>query len=162
MVKLILCTLIIVSLLSCGNSTNIDIEQTPDVSLLPTTEIIQSPDELPPTTESNLVLDITYPPRPLEIVNLPDELYQMNESTYANNLRYDFIVKKRTDLTISVETLAGDFNLGIQDKDSKIFVYEMRNFQTDTDNVILEPGTYSIIIKESKHYGSYLIIGNSI
>jgi len=65
-------------------------------------------------------------------------------------------------LTITVETLSGDFNLGIQNKDSKVFVYDMKNFQSGTDNVILEPGNYSIIIKESMHYGSYHITGNPI
>ena len=133
---------------------------------MPTTEIVQTPDtEISSTTENtenNLILDITHPPQPIEIVNLPDELYHTDESTYANNLRYDFIVKKQTNLTITVETLSGDFNLGIQDKDSKDFVYEMKNFQSGTDIVILEPGNYSIIIKESKHYGSYHIVGNPI
>lgn len=96
-----------------------------------------------------------------EIVNLPDELYVANNSAFSYMLCYDFTVKETTELSITVETESGNFNLGIQNTDLDNYVYEMKEFQakTETDSTILEPGNYRIIINQSFHYGSYHLVG---
>ncbi len=97
-----------------------------------------------------------------EIVNLPEELYHTNASASAYMLCYDFTIKETTELSITVETESGDFNLGIKNKDSNDYVYEMKEFQaeTETDSAVLEPGNYRIVINQRFHYGSYHILGS--
>jgi beta-lactamase regulating signal transducer with metallopeptidase domain len=97
-----------------------------------------------------------------DIINLPDELYIANNSASSYMLCYDFMVKETTELSITVETESGNFNLGIKNKDSDNYVYEMKEFQakTETDSSILEPGNYRIIINQSFHYGSYHLVGS--
>ncbi len=75
---------------------------------------------------------------------------------------YDFTIKETTEFSITVETEAGDFNLGIKNKDSNDYVYEMKEFQAETeaDSAVLEPGNYRIVINERFHYGSYHIVGS--
>lgn len=83
-----------------------------------------------------------------EILDLPKELYKIENSAYAQSLRYDFIVSDNTEFTITVSNESGDFKLGIKDKNTKDFVYPMKEYQSGSDTVTLTKGNYSIIITE--------------
>ena len=97
-----------------------------------------------------------------EILDLPKELYKIENSAYAQPLRYDFKVADNTEFTITVSNESGDFKLGIKDKDTKDFVYPMKEYQSGTDTVTLTKGNYSIIITEREFTGSYHIIGTTV
>lgn len=97
-----------------------------------------------------------------EILDLPKELYQIENSAYAQPLRYDFIVAADTEFTITVSNESGDFKLGIKDKDTKDFVYPMKEYQSGSDTVTLTKGNYSVIITERNFTGSYHIIGTTV
>ena len=97
-----------------------------------------------------------------EILDLPKELYKIENSAYAQPLRYDFKVADNTEFTITVSNESGDFKLGIKDKDTKDFVYPMKEYQSGTDTVTLTKGNYSIIITERNFTGSYHIIGTTV
>ncbi|MBE5981855.1 MAG: hypothetical protein E7248_00945 [Paenibacillaceae bacterium] len=97
-----------------------------------------------------------------EILDLPKELYKIENSAYAQPLRYDFIVADNTEFTITVSNESGDFKLGIKDKDTKDFVYPMKEYQSGSDTVTLTKGNYSIIVTERKFTGSYHIIGTTV
>ena len=97
-----------------------------------------------------------------EILDLPKELYKIENSAYAQPLRYDFIVADNTKFTITISNESGDFKLGIKDKDTKDFVYPMKEYQSGSDTVTLTKGNYSIIIAERKFTGSYHIIGTTV
>ena len=97
-----------------------------------------------------------------EILDLPKELYKIENSAYAQPLRYDFKVADNTEFTITVSNESGDFKLGIKDKDTKDFVYPMKEYQSGTDTVTLTKGNYSIIITEREFTGSYHIIGTAV
>lgn len=94
-----------------------------------------------------------------EILDLPKELYRIENSAYAQPLRYDFVVADDTEFTITVSRESGDFKLGIKDRDTKDFVYPMKEYQSGSDTVTLTKGNYSIIITERNFTGSYHIIG---
>ena len=96
------------------------------------------------------------------IFNLPEELYRENNSTYSDTLGYEMILKDPMTFDITVKTSSGSFSLGIKDKSSKEFVFDMKEFTTETATVCLELGEYDIIIKEIGHSGSYHIIGKRI
>lgn len=97
-----------------------------------------------------------------EILDLPKELYKIENSAYAQPLRYDFKVADNTEFIITVSNESGDFKLGIKDKDTKDFVYPMKEYQSGTDTVTLTKGNYSIIITEREFTGSYHIIGTTV
>ena len=78
-----------------------------------------------------------------EILDLPKELYKTENSAYAQPLRYDFIVSDNTEFTITVSNESGDFKLGIKDKDTKDFVYPMKEYQSGSDTVTLTTDTLS-------------------
>lgn len=94
-----------------------------------------------------------------DVVNLPDELYQVDQSAYAKYLRYDFTVEKKTAMTIKVEVIAGQISFGIKDKDSENYFYDIKEFQTETDSVTLEKGAYSIVLQKIDFTGSYSVKG---
>lgn len=78
-----------------------------------------------------------------EILDLPKELYKIESSAYAQPLRYDFIVSDNTEFTITLSNESGDFKLGIKDKDTKDFVYPMKEYQSGSDTVTLTTDTLS-------------------
>ena len=78
-----------------------------------------------------------------EIWDLPKELYKIENSAYAQPLRYDFIVWNNTEFNITVSNESGDFKLGIKDKDTKDFVYPMKEYQSGSDTVTLTTDTLS-------------------
>lgn len=93
------------------------------------------------------------------VVDLPNELYQVDHSAYADLLRYDFSIEEKMQFTIITEVIAGNFSLGIEDRNSKDYVYDMKEFQSETDSVTLEKGKYSIETRKSEFTGSYSIKG---
>lgn len=97
-----------------------------------------------------------------EILNLPKELYMIENSAYAQPLSHDFAITEDTEFTIAVSNESGDFELGIKNKDTKEFVYPMKEYQSGSHTVTLAKGNYSIIITEKEFTGSYHIIGTTV
>ena len=103
-----------------------------------------------------------------EVVDLPRELYKVcptheDKSTglYADSLSYDFSVRKTTMMTIQVENLSGELNLGIRNRSGFGWSYDQRSFGTELDTVTLEPGQYTVSISAAAFQGSYRVMGEA-
>lgn len=128
------------------------------INQLPSSETANSGSEdISPATE------ITIPNMEKNsVVNLPSQLYQADQSAYAKFLRHDFKVEEKTELTITAEVTSGNLSLGIEDKDSQKYVFDMKDFQSETDSITLEKGRYTIVIEKSEFTGRYYIKGTPI
>lgn len=101
-----------------------------------------------------------------KILNLPEELYvecpeydSRNEGLSALRLSYAFAVTVPMELTLTVEQKNGTISLGIQPESGNDYVYEKREFTSESDTVRLEPDSYRLVVSAKNFQGSYAVSG---
>ena len=99
---------------------------------------------------------------------LPDYLYasypeheDKNVGFYADTLSHDFTVDETTLMTIDVENWSGDLELGIKDRAGG-WALDQRPFGSESDEVELEPGRYTVVIRANAFQGSYELVGELV
>lgn len=150
--------LILFSLAGCTNKDNDEDIISPSPLVTETPNMQDSSEEKNALDEDNSNTEIK-DDEIKKIVDLPNELYKSDKSVSAVELRYDFIVTEKTEFTIIIAIDSGEFKLGIKNKDSKVFLYPMKEFKSETDTVTLEKGNYSVVIRKNQFTGSYHITG---